>query len=201
MPKTGRTHQIRVHMAAIGHPIVGDRTYGSQERWKNEFNVHRPLLHAEQIIIAHPKTGKRLTFKAPWPKDFKAAEKLFRKAFAIGILFFGLLSQTIHAENKTSSTTSKHTSSSKTTPSSSAYRKLKSDVTDLRSQMDTVQKQLTEFQQSFNDLGIAGRLRDLEKAVSELNGKAVADNNTLMVFLSPFTSVNLKNLFIQKPQN
>lgn len=65
-PLTGRTHQIRVHLAHIGHPIVGDATYG---RRKNA-NVLRPLLHAESLQFTHPASGAPLTFTAPTPADF-----------------------------------------------------------------------------------------------------------------------------------
>ncbi len=65
--RTGRTHQIRVHMRHIGHPIVGDKTYGV----KNEdFNLEGQLLHAGEIGFIHPSTGERMSFSAPLPQDF-----------------------------------------------------------------------------------------------------------------------------------
>jgi 23S rRNA pseudouridine1911/1915/1917 synthase len=67
-PKTGRTHQIRVHLAAIGHPIVGDRVYG-----KASAVVGRQFLHAARIAFEHPRTGERVTFEAPLAGDLQAA--------------------------------------------------------------------------------------------------------------------------------
>ena len=61
---TGRTHQIRVHMAHIGHPVVGDAMYG-----RKDISVDRPLLHAYKLAFAHPRTGQRLEFVAPLPDD------------------------------------------------------------------------------------------------------------------------------------
>lgn len=66
-PKTGRTHQIRVHMAHIGHSITGDETYGR----KAKRLVGRPLLHAYRITFPHPATGSVLTIEAPIPSDFE----------------------------------------------------------------------------------------------------------------------------------
>ncbi len=63
---TGRTHQLRVHLAYIGHPIVGD-TYN---RRKNRFLVERQLLHASRLVFKHPLTGVELTFSAELPPDF-----------------------------------------------------------------------------------------------------------------------------------
>ncbi len=69
---TGRTHQIRVHMHHLGHPLLGDSAYG----WKR--NSHLPLeparvmLHAARLCVVHPVTGKPLDLKAPQPADFKA---------------------------------------------------------------------------------------------------------------------------------
>ncbi len=71
--ETGRTHQIRVHLAAIGHPVAGDRLYGSNR--KNEC-FPRQLLHAWRLRFAHPATGQPLAFEAPLPDDFAAALKL-----------------------------------------------------------------------------------------------------------------------------
>jgi len=64
---TGRTHQIRVHMAHIGHPIVGDAVYGGART--TDIVVDRPLLHAYKLGFAHPRTGQRLEFEAPIPAD------------------------------------------------------------------------------------------------------------------------------------
>jgi 23S rRNA pseudouridine1911/1915/1917 synthase len=63
-PKTGRTHQIRVHLKHLGHPIAGDRVYGGGA------DFPRQLLHAWKIAVDHPSTGQRLEFEAPVPDDF-----------------------------------------------------------------------------------------------------------------------------------
>ena len=65
--KTGRTHQIRVHLSEIGYPIVGDEVYSNG---KNPFGVKGQMLHAEKLELKHPRTGKDLTFEAPVPKYF-----------------------------------------------------------------------------------------------------------------------------------
>jgi 23S rRNA pseudouridine1911/1915/1917 synthase len=66
-PKTGRTHQIRVHMASIGHPIVGDELYGK----KAKGIASRPLLHAYRILVEHPVGKAPLQVEAPVPQDFE----------------------------------------------------------------------------------------------------------------------------------
>jgi 23S rRNA pseudouridine1911/1915/1917 synthase len=72
-PVTGRTHQIRVHLASIGHPIVGDARYGgSQARRRSGLDVHRPWLHAEYVALEHPVTRQRLSFESPLPQDLVA---------------------------------------------------------------------------------------------------------------------------------
>ena len=65
-PKTGRTHQIRVHFAKIGFPVLGDRTYAEEPG-----KAKRHMLHAYQITFKHPQTGKNLTITAPMPEDFQ----------------------------------------------------------------------------------------------------------------------------------
>ena len=65
--ETGRTHQIRVHMAEIGHPVVGDYTYSNG---KNEFNVEGQMLHAKSLDFKHPITGKLMHCEAPLPEYF-----------------------------------------------------------------------------------------------------------------------------------
>ena len=66
--KTGRTHQIRVHLSYIGYPVVGDQTYG---RRNNEFKVKGQLLHAKTLGFIHPKFGKYMEFERELPVDFK----------------------------------------------------------------------------------------------------------------------------------
>lgn len=64
---TGRTHQIRVHFASIGHPVVADKTYGSPEP-----NLARQFLHANKLGFQHPRTAKYVEFQAPLPRDLQA---------------------------------------------------------------------------------------------------------------------------------
>lgn len=65
---TGRTHQIRVHMTSIGHPLVGDPKYG---RGKSPFKIQGQALHSLNLTLVHPKTGKEMIFEAPLPEDMK----------------------------------------------------------------------------------------------------------------------------------
>ena len=67
--ETGRTHQIRAHFAAIGHPLTGDATYGGAER----YDLSRQFLHAHRLAFRHPRTGEPLEFTSPLPPDLTAA--------------------------------------------------------------------------------------------------------------------------------
>lgn len=72
--KTGRTHQIRVHLQAHNHPILGDERYGNYEKnkqWAKEFGLKRMFLHAWQLTIRHPETGKELILQAELPKELQ----------------------------------------------------------------------------------------------------------------------------------
>ncbi len=79
--KTGRTHQIRVHFKALGHPLVGDTTYGFKRRKRSkknkdflsimEKNISRQMLHSWKLCIRHPFSGKKFNFTAPLPDDMK----------------------------------------------------------------------------------------------------------------------------------
>lgn len=72
---TGRTHQIRVHCASLGHPVVGDRVYG---RGANPWGLRRQALHAFRLTFAHPVSGAEMTLTAPLPRDMAAALEALR---------------------------------------------------------------------------------------------------------------------------
>ena len=76
--ETGRTHQIRVHMAHIGHPIIGDSVYGpAKDKWK----LDGQCLHAGQLTLTHPRTGERMTFEAPLPPYFTTVLQKLRSQY------------------------------------------------------------------------------------------------------------------------
>jgi 23S rRNA pseudouridine1911/1915/1917 synthase len=92
-PKTGRTHQIRVHLKSIGHPILADDMYGGGKKMTKSFHVkytqilnrlfkhmNRVALHAEKLEITHPITGNKMRFQAPIPDDMENALNLLRNA-------------------------------------------------------------------------------------------------------------------------
>ena len=92
-PKTGRTHQIRVHLKSIGHPIFADELYGGGKKMCKSFHVkhtqilnrifktlNRVALHAEKLEIIHPKNGKLMEFSAPLPVDMKNALEILKNA-------------------------------------------------------------------------------------------------------------------------
>jgi len=74
--ETGRTHQVRVHLAAIGHPVVGDDRYGRgaarPPALTAGLGAGRLFLHAARLSLDHPATGARLVFEAPLPADLEA---------------------------------------------------------------------------------------------------------------------------------
>jgi len=80
---TGRTHQIRVHFQFLGHPLVGDETYGARPNARlkelTRYAAPRVMLHARELSFVHPRTKKEMSFEAPLPEDFRAALKFLRK--------------------------------------------------------------------------------------------------------------------------
>jgi 23S rRNA pseudouridine1911/1915/1917 synthase len=82
-PRTGRQHQIRAHLAHVGHPVLGDKMYGIDEQWfidvsengrpmaelDEHLGLDRHALHARRIELPHPTTGARVAFEAPWPDE------------------------------------------------------------------------------------------------------------------------------------
>lgn len=74
--ETGRTHQIRVHSKFLGHPIVGDKTYGIKNQ---KFNLNGQLLHAYKLELTHPTTGERMTFECKLPDYFEKTLKKLKQ--------------------------------------------------------------------------------------------------------------------------
>ncbi len=74
--ETGRTHQIRAHFAAIGHPLAGDATYGGEAK----YGLERQFLHAHRLAFTHPESGERLSFTSELPPDLTAALTAARAA-------------------------------------------------------------------------------------------------------------------------
>jgi 23S rRNA pseudouridine1911/1915/1917 synthase len=80
---TGRTHQIRVHFKHIGHPLVGDTTYGKRQianlQMETDFNAPRVMLHSFRLSFVHPRTGRRHLLQAPIPADFREAMQSLKR--------------------------------------------------------------------------------------------------------------------------
>lgn len=83
-PVTGRTHQLRVHMKEMGHPILGDAQYA--KKFSSLLSVHRQMLHAYRISFPHPVTGQKIEAAAPLPNDFLEALEAVSMAHLIELL-------------------------------------------------------------------------------------------------------------------
>ena len=80
--QTGRTHQIRVHAKHLGHPCVGDPVYGYK---KQKFKLSGQLLHAAELSLNHPRTGERMSFKAPLPSEFSSVLEKLCRAYGVTV--------------------------------------------------------------------------------------------------------------------
>ena len=78
--ETGRTHQIRVHMASLGHPILGDTVYGHK---KPELGQSTQCLHARELTFLHPRTGEEMTLSCPLPEEFENALKKLQRTMGL----------------------------------------------------------------------------------------------------------------------
>lgn len=83
--QTGRTHQIRVHAKHLGHPVAGDPVYGYK---KQKIKADGQLLHAYQLELTHPTTGKRMTFNAPLPPAFETILKKLCRQYGVDEMLF-----------------------------------------------------------------------------------------------------------------
>jgi 23S rRNA pseudouridine1911/1915/1917 synthase len=193
-PKTGRTHQIRVHMAAIGHPIVGDLTYGSKSSWKEEFDIQRPLLHAHQVELIHPLTEKKKKFEAPWPADLLKAQERFRSAAKLALVGAVLLSfcgRPARCEDEDAPAPRKpvhHTTTTSSSPgvSAASFKALKKQAASMeqglqamQQTVNALQQQVTTLQGIVENMNAEQRFRDLDHAIAELNAKAVSSGTSV----------------------
>jgi 23S rRNA pseudouridine1911/1915/1917 synthase len=78
--ETGRTHQIRVHLSSLGHPVAGDRAYGADPRLASRLALERPFLHAWRLELDHPVSGERIELEEPLPAELEASLALARGA-------------------------------------------------------------------------------------------------------------------------
>ncbi len=76
--ETGRTHQIRVHFAALHHPCAGDITYGADPVLAKKLGLERQWLHARSLAFAHPADGRRVEISSPYPSDLQHALDVLR---------------------------------------------------------------------------------------------------------------------------
>ena len=82
--ETGRTHQVRIHLTEIGHPVVGDRVYRPRTKTRPPIRFRRQALHARALEFVHPFTGQPIRVEAPVPADLRDLIDDLRKRFEMG---------------------------------------------------------------------------------------------------------------------
>ncbi|OGS24591.1 MAG: hypothetical protein A2297_02015, partial [Elusimicrobia bacterium RIFOXYB2_FULL_48_7] len=186
-PTTGRTHQIRVHMNSIGHSILGDKIYATDDSTKESerLGVSRQMLHAWKLKIIHPVTKKETQFTAKLPEDFMKTMKLLRKGAAIAAVTGLCLCVSLIVPGG-AQTIKKPTAAKKTmaapAPASAAkdiknieaeVKQLSDDLADFQKAYDEESKVLSENQQKLYDdqADVKNRTKETNMAVTELNRK------------------------------
>jgi 23S rRNA pseudouridine1911/1915/1917 synthase len=82
-PLTGRKHQLRIHLASIGCPVLGDRKHGATSMpMAQQVGLKRVALHAERLAFTHPGSGERVTFESPWPAELETAWRFAKQVVA-----------------------------------------------------------------------------------------------------------------------
>ena len=157
-PQTGRTHQIRVHLSSIGHPIVGDKLYGNKKD-----DVPRQMLHSYKLKLFHPEEKKQMEFTAKMPDDFLSILK------KLSVLFFVLWS-TVFCVNATSN--SNQVSSSQNSVSTE-IKNIKSELKKLTKEIEKMSQRVSNTEESLKeqDVNNQNRLKEINMAVAELNRK------------------------------
>jgi len=160
-PQTGRTHQIRVHLSSIGHPIVGDKLYGNKKD-----DAPRQMLHSYKLKLFHPEEKKQMEWKAKIPDDFLSVLK------KLSVLFF-VLCFTVVCTNAASNLTQVSSTSNSI---SAEIKNIKSELKNLIKEIekiDKVSQRVSAVEESLKeqDTTQQNRIKEINMAVADLNRK------------------------------
>ncbi|MDI6641617.1 MAG: RluA family pseudouridine synthase, partial [Elusimicrobiota bacterium] len=169
-PITGRTHQVRVHLSSIGHPILGDRLY-SRCTENEQFGVNRQMLHSYKLKIVHPEKNKSMEFTADLPRDFLTVLRAIRKLTLVVLSVFLL--------NSFVGVFAQINSSSLDEQLKTEIKKLSSRIDHLKSQVNAISERLSEIQKQLKEHSeYQNRIKELNSAITELNRKlTVVESN------------------------
>lgn len=168
-PITGRTHQIRVHLSSIGHPVLGDRLY-SRCTEGEQIGVNRQMLHSYKLKIVHPQENKLVEFTANLPREFSTVLRAIRK-LAVVVLSVFLLNSFVNVFAQTNY--------SQYEQLKSEIKKLNSRIDSLKSQANAISARLAEIQKQLKEHSeYQNRIKELNSAITELNRKlTVVESN------------------------